>query len=59
MRGRLINPFLAEIAQLDTAATAADPDATGPAVSGYDPDFKETLVLGTPGGDRVGYRPLP
>lgn len=47
MRGRLINPFLAEIARLDTVATAADPDATGPAVSGYDPDFKETLVFGT------------
>jgi hypothetical protein len=56
MRGRLINPFLAEIAQLDTVATAADPDAAGPAVSGYDPDFKETLVLGTPGGERVDAR---
>ena len=27
MRGRLINPFLAELARLDTVATAADPDA--------------------------------
>jgi hypothetical protein len=40
MRGRLINPFLAEIAQLDTVATTADPDDVGPLVSGYDPDFK-------------------
>ncbi len=45
MRGRLINPFLAEIARLDTAATAADPDGPGPLTSGYDPDFKETVVL--------------
>lgn len=42
MRGRLINPFLAEIAQLDTEATAA-PIAS--ARSGYDPDFKETIVV--------------
>jgi hypothetical protein len=45
MRGRLINPFLAEIARLDTDATAADPDDAGPLTSGYDPDFKETIVL--------------
>jgi hypothetical protein len=56
MRGRLINPFLAEIAQLDTAATAADPDGAGPGVSGYDPDFKETVILGTPGGERLDAR---
>lgn len=49
MRGRLINPFLAEIAQLDTVATAADPDGAGPGVTGYDPDFKETVILGAPG----------
>lgn len=45
MRGRLINPFLAELARLDTAATAGDPDGAGPLTSGYDPDFKETLVV--------------
>jgi hypothetical protein len=45
MRGRLINPFLAEIAQLDTVATAADPDGAGPLTSGYDPDFKETVLV--------------
>lgn len=44
-RGRLIFPFLIDIAQLDTAATAADPDASGPAISGYDPDFREPIVL--------------
>jgi hypothetical protein len=55
MRGRLINPFLAEIAQLDTVATAADPDGTGPLASGYDPDFKETVVL-APAGARLDAR---
>jgi hypothetical protein len=45
VRGRLIDPFLAEIAQLDTAATAGDPDGPGPLTSGYDPDFKETVVV--------------
>ncbi len=33
MRGRLINPFLAELARLDTVATAQDPD------------FKETVLV--------------
>lgn len=41
MRGRLINPFLAELARLDTAGTAADPDGAGPLDSGYDDDFRE------------------
>jgi hypothetical protein len=45
MRGRLINPFLAELARLDTVATAADPDGAGPLTSGYDPDFKETVIV--------------
>ena len=45
MRGRLINPFLAELARLDTVATAADPDGAGPLTSGYDPDFKETVMV--------------
>lgn len=56
MRGRLINPFLAELAQLDTVATAADPDGAGPIASGYDPDFKETVVFTAPGGERVDAR---
>ncbi len=40
-RGKLIFPFLAEIARLDTQATAADPDGSGPLTSGYDIDFRE------------------
>jgi hypothetical protein len=43
MRGKLINPFLAELAQLDTAATDEDPDGTGDHVSGYDDDFREPV----------------
>lgn len=42
-RGRLIFPFLCDLARLDTAATAADPDAGGALTSGYDPDFREPL----------------
>ena len=48
MRGRLINPFLAEIAQLDTVATAADPDGAGPLTSGYDDDFREVVRYSNP-----------
>lgn len=52
MRGRLIHAFAAEIAQLDTAATAADPDGPGPRTSGYDADFQETVLVpsGAPRG---------
>lgn len=59
MRGRLINPFLAEIARLDTVATAADPDGGGPLVTGYDPDFKETLVLEEAGQRRDARQEMP
>jgi hypothetical protein len=59
MRGKLINPFLAEIARLDTVATAADPDVGGPLASGYDPDFKETVVLGDAGSRRDARREMP
>ena len=46
MRGRLIFPFLAELFRLDTAAMAAvDPDGPGPLEGGYDPDFKEPVVV--------------
>ena len=45
MRGRLIHPFLAEIAQLDTRATAE-----GPPTPGYDPDFREPVLIADPGG---------
>jgi hypothetical protein len=50
VRGRLIFPFTAELAQLDVAATAADPDGPGPLVSGYDPDFQEPVLAPTAGG---------
>jgi len=52
MRGRLLQVFAAELAQLDTAATAADPDGPGPLISGYDVDFQETVLVpsGAPRG---------
>lgn len=50
MRGRLLQAFLAEIAQLDTAATAADPDGPEPLTSGYDADFQETALLPSAAG---------
>lgn len=56
MRGRLINPFLAEIAQLDTVATDADPDGQGPLTSGYDDDFKETVAYSAGAQPRVDAR---
>ena len=59
MRGRLINPFLAEVVRLDTAATAAAPDAGGPLASGYDPDFKETIVMEGAGVRRDARREMP
>lgn len=49
-RGRLMNPFLIELAQLDLAGTAADPDGAGPATSGYDPVFRETVLTPTSNG---------
>ena len=53
MRGRLIVPFIAELAQLDTIGTAADPDGGGPLVSGYDSDFREPVIAGpAPGAAR-------
>ena len=51
-RGRLIYPFTVQIARLDIAATAADPDGAGPLTTGLDPDFKEIVVL--PTADGVG-----
>lgn len=51
-RGRLIFPFLIEIARLDLSGTNADPDAGGPLTSGYDPDFRESRILAS--ADRVG-----
>jgi hypothetical protein len=46
MRGRLIFKFLAELCRLDTASTAnTDPDGVGPLTGGYDPDFKESVLM--------------
>jgi len=46
MRGRLIFQFLAELLRLDTRATAeTDPDGTSPLAGGYDPDFKESVLV--------------
>ena len=45
-RGRLIFVFLAEIHRLDTQSTATvDPDGPGPLHGGYDPDFKEPVLV--------------
>jgi len=53
MRGRLIFQFLAELRRLDAAATAADPDGVGPHTSGYDEDFRESVLVDQD-GDGVG-----
>lgn len=45
MRGRLIRPFLVEIARLDTVATAGDPDGAGALTSGYDEIFREPVLV--------------
>jgi len=52
-RGRLIFPFVAELHQLDTYATAQDPDGAGPLESGYDVDFRETVNVPVE-GQQVG-----
>ena len=53
-RGGLIFKFKAELAQLDTSATARDPDAAGPLTSGYDPDFREPLNIPVDDDVQVG-----
>ena len=45
MRGRLINPFFAKIARLNTIETQEDPDGAGVETSGYDDDFREPIVI--------------
>jgi hypothetical protein len=47
MRGRLIMPFAAELARLDTAAMASG------SPPGYDPDFEEPIRVDTR-GDGIG-----
>lgn len=51
MRGRLIYPFLIDIARLDTDATAEDPQGAGPAGLGYDDDFMEPVVVASSSPD--------
>jgi hypothetical protein len=41
----LIFPMQVDIARLDTAATAEDPDGAGPLVAGYDDDFREPVIV--------------
>jgi hypothetical protein len=48
MRGRLIFPFVAELCRLDSQATGnVDPDGEGPLSGGYDPDFREPVLVDT------------
>ena len=54
MRGRLVFPFLVELAQLDTAATEADPDGAGPLTSGYHEHFREPLMVLAAPTDQTG-----
>ena len=53
-RGRLICPFLAEVARLDTAATSDDPDGSGPILGGMDPIFREPVKVPTDSDDEIG-----
>lgn len=53
-RGRLVFPFLIEIAPLDTAATAADPDGGGELESGYDPIFRAPKKILADPADQTG-----
>lgn len=60
MRGRLLHAFWAEMMRLDVAGTATDPDGSGQLASGYDDDFKETVLLPTgPRGRTDARRELP
>lgn len=57
MRGRLIFPFLIELAPLDTAATeSTDPDGAGPLTTGYDALFRAPVKVLADAGDQVGVR---
>jgi len=54
-RGRLINPFVAVIARLDTVATRANTEG-GKVPAGYDPVFREPHAVTEADGDRKGTR---
>jgi hypothetical protein len=54
-RGRLIFPFLVELAPLDTLATeTTDPDGAGPLVSGYDETFRVPVKVAAGTSDQSG-----
>lgn len=53
-RGRLIFPFAAELALLDTVQMAADPDGPGGYTSGYDDTFREPVKITPSVGSRPG-----
>ncbi len=53
-RGRLIFPFVVELAQLDTVAMARDPDGPGEKTSGYDLDFREPVIIAKDADDVKG-----
>ena len=53
-RGRLIFPFAVELAQLDTVATAADPDGAGPLTEGYDFILREPRIVPPASGSGRG-----
>ena len=57
MRGRLIFPFLIELAPLDTAATeSTDPDGAGPLTSGYDAMFRAPVKALAESDDQIGVK---
>lgn len=53
-RGRLLFPFLVELAQLDTVASEADPDGAGSLTSGYNETFREPVSVLADPDDQVG-----
>lgn len=57
-RGRLIFPFLVDVARLNTTATRADPDGAGPLTSGYDDDFREPVAPAPAGGSSANVSPV-
>lgn len=53
-RGRLIFPFVVELAQLDTSATEQDPDGIGSLTTGYDHVFREPVKVAPSPTAQVG-----
>lgn len=50
----LIFPHTCVIARLGTALTAADPDAAGPLISGYNPLYREPVKVASMPTDKIG-----